>query len=106
SLRESFSDDTLPSGFGHGLLDALLENGFPFALVGGFALLNGLFYYLLRAPTVAGQRVMEQLDGFRLYMDTAESGRLNLVDAPEFTRSEERRVGKECRFREAADPRK
>lgn len=85
TVRGSFSDDALPPGFGRGLLDALLENGFPFALVGGFALLNGLFYYLLRAPTVAGQRVMEHLDGLRLYMEKAEGGRLSLVDAPEIT---------------------
>ncbi|MCO5121729.1 MAG: DUF2207 domain-containing protein [Burkholderiaceae bacterium] len=85
SLRASGAAVSLPSDFGRSLLDLLLENGFPFALVGGFALLNGLFYYLLRAPTVAGRRIMDQLEGFRLYMNTAESARLNLADAPELT---------------------
>src|SRR5690606_29912990 len=85
TVRGSFSDDALPTGFGRDIVHLLLENGFPFVLVGGFALLNGLFYYLLRAPTVAGQRVMTHLDGFRLYLEPAESGRLNLVDAPEIT---------------------
>ena len=85
SVRESFSDGTLPSGFGRGVLDGLLENGFPFVLVGGFALLNGLFYYLLRAPTVAGRQVMDGLEGLRLYLETAESARLNLAGAPEIT---------------------
>jgi uncharacterized membrane protein YgcG len=66
-------------------LDALAENGFPLALVGGFALLNGLFYYLLRAPTAAGRPVMDHIEGFELYLRTAESARLNLAGAPEIT---------------------
>jgi uncharacterized membrane protein YgcG len=84
-LRRSDLGSALPPGFERGILDALLENGFPFALVGGFALLNGLFYYLLRAPTVAGRHIMDQLAGFRLYLETAESARLNFADAPELT---------------------
>ncbi len=85
SLGSFGADDALPSRLGRNLLDLLLENGFPFVLVGGFALLNGLFYYLLRAPTVAGRRVMDQLEGFRLYLETAESARMNFADAPEIT---------------------
>lgn len=67
------------------VLDALVENGFALALVGGFALLNGLFYYLLRAPTAAGRPVMDQIDGLELYLRTAESARLNMAGAPELT---------------------
>ena len=84
-MNQSDMANALPSGFGRRLLDLLLANAFPFALVGGFALLNGLFYYLLRAPTVAGRRIMDQLAGFRLYLETAESSRLNFVEAPELT---------------------
>jgi uncharacterized membrane protein YgcG len=57
---------------------------FPFLLVGGFAMLNGLFFYLMKAPTALGRPVMDQLEGFRMYMETAEKDRLNM-QAPEIT---------------------
>ena len=64
---------------------AFVENyPFSFALVGGFAMVNGLFFYLLRAPTALGRPIMDQLDGLRLYLQTAEADRLNL-NAPEIT---------------------
>jgi uncharacterized membrane protein YgcG len=66
------------------LLSTLGEYPFPFALVLSFATLNGLFLYLLRAPTDFGRKVMDQIDGFRLYLETAESARLNM-DAPKIT---------------------
>ena len=50
----------------------------------GFAALNGLFFYLMRAPTALGRPVMDQLAGFRLYLETAEADRLN-YQAPEIT---------------------
>ncbi len=50
-----------------------------------FPALNGLFFYLLRAPTALGRPVMDKLAGLRLYLETAESGRLNIADAPEIT---------------------
>jgi len=56
----------------------------PFVLIGGFAMLNGLFFYLMRAPTALGRPVMDQLAGFKLYLETAESYRLNM-SVPEFT---------------------
>ena len=73
------------------LIDALpafwayVENyPFSFVLVGAFAMVNGLFFYLLRAPTALGRPIMDQLAGLRLYLQTAESDRLNL-NAPEIT---------------------
>lgn len=72
-------------GFRRTLLDGLLGYGFPLALVGGFALLNGLFYYLLRAPTAAGRPIMDRIEGLELYLRTAESARLNMAGAPELT---------------------
>ncbi|MGE0803710.1 MAG: hypothetical protein AB7O55_35895, partial [Lautropia sp.] len=78
-------DGVLSALFGRTLTDALRENGFSFALVGGFALLNGLFYYLLRAPTAAGRVMMDRIEGLLLYLRTAESARLNLAGAPELT---------------------
>ncbi|MEX2128886.1 MAG: DUF2207 domain-containing protein [Xanthobacteraceae bacterium] len=77
----------VPNGFG-GVLSfvrsTLAEHPFPLALVTGFAALNGLFLYLLRAPTDLGRPVMDQLDGFRLYLTTAETPRLNM-NVPEIT---------------------
>ena len=66
-------------------LSAVLENDpFPFVLVTAFAALNGIFLYLMKAPTVLGRKIMDQLDGLRLYLETAESDRLN-ARAPEIT---------------------
>jgi hypothetical protein len=70
---------------GSRLLGALREHGFPLALVAGFALLNGVFYYLLRAPTAAGRQVMDHIEGLQMYLRTAETPRLNLAGAPEIT---------------------
>jgi uncharacterized membrane protein YgcG len=74
----------LPDDFGHSILTVLLSNSFPFVLVGGFATMNGLFYYLLRAPTAAGRTVMDDIEGLDLYIRTAETGRFNLAGAPDF----------------------
>jgi hypothetical protein len=57
---------------------------FSFVLVAAFTTLNGLFVYLMRAPTALGRPIMDQLAGFRLYLETAEADRLNL-QAPEIT---------------------
>ena len=77
----------LPNGLASLLPEALhfIEgHPLPFLLVGGFAALNGLFVYLMRAPTALGRPIMDQLAGFKLYLQTAESDRLNL-QAPEIT---------------------
>lgn len=37
---------------------------------------NWLFAYLLKQPTRAGQSVMDQIDGFRMYLSTAEGDEL------------------------------
>jgi uncharacterized membrane protein YgcG len=43
---------------------------------------NALFYNLLKAPTRAGRRVLDELEGFRMYLSTAEKDRLNLINPP------------------------
>jgi uncharacterized membrane protein YgcG len=67
------------------IVSGLARNPFPLFLVLVFPALNGLFFYLLRAPTALGRPVMDKLEGFRLYLETAESGRLNITGAPEIT---------------------
>ncbi len=48
-------------------------------------LLNPLFAYLLKAPTMKGRRLMDHLEGFRLYLSVAEKDRLNFHNPPERT---------------------
>jgi uncharacterized membrane protein YgcG len=42
--------------------------------------LNVLFLYLMPAPTPRGQKVRTEIEGFRLYMETAEKLQLNAVE--------------------------
>lgn len=59
-----------------------------YALAGGaalFGVINVIFYHLLPAPTEAGRRLMDQIEGFRLYMTTAEEERLKVLHPPEKT---------------------
>jgi uncharacterized membrane protein len=51
----------------------------------GMVFVNPLFYYLLKAPTLAGRRLMDQIEGFKLYLSVAEKERLNLLNPPEKT---------------------
>ena len=75
--------DIFSSGFLSWLAGSMRDNALPFVIAFVFPLLNGVFYYLLSAPTPEGKPVMDQIEGFRLYMETAESGRLNIDSAPE-----------------------
>jgi uncharacterized membrane protein len=40
-------------------------------------LLNMIFYYVLKAPNSAGRKVLNQIEGFKLFIKTAERYRLN-----------------------------
>jgi uncharacterized membrane protein YgcG len=46
---------------------------------------NILFYYLMKAPTESGRKLMDRLEGFRMYLGTAEEHRLNTLNPPEHT---------------------
>ncbi|MDX1484490.1 MAG: DUF2207 domain-containing protein [Alphaproteobacteria bacterium] len=46
---------------------------------------NFLFYHLLKAPTLLGRRMMDQLEGFADYLSVAEKDRMNLLNPPERT---------------------
>jgi hypothetical protein len=48
-------------------------------------LLHGLFIWLLRAPTPAGRQAMDEIEGFRMYLDTAEQDRLDRMRSPVLT---------------------
>lgn len=51
----------------------------------GLGILNIVFYNLLSAPTISGRQVLDQLEGFRMYMKTAEEERLKILNPPEKT---------------------
>ncbi|MEO7224237.1 MAG: DUF2207 domain-containing protein [Devosia sp.] len=42
-----------------------------------------IFAILMRAPTIQGRKLMDQIEGFKMYMETAEKNRLNYVDKGE-----------------------
>ncbi|MCP8885005.1 DUF2207 domain-containing protein [Devosia sp. XJ19-1] len=52
---------------------------------GSMVVICVIFTVLMRAPTVQGRKVMDEIDGFRLYLETAEKNRLNIVDEPPMT---------------------
>ena len=47
--------------------------------------LHVTFLLLLRAPTPAGRRIMDEIEGFKMYLDTAEQDRLDLMKSPQLT---------------------
>ena len=47
--------------------------------------LHGLFAFLMRAPTGPGRQVMDRIEGFRNYLDTAEQDRLDQMRSPRLT---------------------
>jgi uncharacterized membrane protein YgcG len=48
------------------------------------ALVNVAFFHLLRAPTIVGRKIMDEIEGFRLYLSVAEAEWMNMR-APEMT---------------------
>lgn len=52
------------------------------AALGG---LHALFYYLLKAPTHLGRKILDQIEGFRMYLAIAEKDRLGVLHPPEKT---------------------
>lgn len=49
------------------------------------AFMGAVFHRLLRAPTLQGRRIMDQIEGFRLYLTVAEQDRLEALHPPELT---------------------
>ena len=66
---------------------AFLDGG-PLIWIGYAVLvvfLHILFAFLMRAPTPSGRRVMDEIEGFRMYLGTAERDRLDRMRAPQLT---------------------
>ena len=80
----------LPSFFGSLIVFIAVVLSGAITLLAGlvFALINilhGVFYFLLRAPSVKGRLLMDQLEGFKLYLEVAEQDDLDLKNPPDKT---------------------
>lgn len=53
-------------------------------IVLGMVATVAVFYKLIKAPTAAGRAIMDRIDGFRLYLSTAEQERLEAVTSQAF----------------------
>ncbi|MCP4394643.1 MAG: DUF2207 domain-containing protein [Alphaproteobacteria bacterium] len=47
--------------------------------------LQGIFGFLIKAPTMLGSKVMDEIKGFRMFLGLVEKERLNLMNPPEKT---------------------
>ncbi len=55
------------------------------AIYVGIAVMHLLFAYLLKAPSALGRRLMDQLEGFKLYLEVAEKDDLARRHPPDLT---------------------
>jgi uncharacterized membrane protein YgcG len=44
-----------------------------------------VFYHLLKAPTALGAQTLDQIDGFKMFLETAEKDRLEMLHPPQVT---------------------
>jgi len=51
----------------------------------GLVLVNLLFYRLLKAPTYAGRKIMDRIEGFKMFLEASEKNRLNVMNPPDKT---------------------
>ena len=49
------------------------------------AIINLIFFEIMKAPTVLGRRLMDHIEGFKHYLTVAEQDRLNFHNPPELT---------------------
>jgi uncharacterized membrane protein YgcG len=70
--------------FSLGLLFTQGSAGFAISLP-ILILINFSFYNWLKAPTLAGRKLLDQIDGFRLYLSVAEKDELNFLHPPHKT---------------------
>ena len=76
--------------FGTGLSVLIFADAFFwYRVLGALLMFNiafaGLMVRLLGAPTEMGVSVLHKIEGFKLYLTTAETNRLNMRDAPELS---------------------
>ncbi|MEZ5551361.1 MAG: DUF2207 domain-containing protein [Pseudomonadales bacterium] len=78
---------TLLLSIGIAVMVGVLGDFTPLAAVAFLltAILHGVFFWLMRAPTPRGRLLMDKLEGFKLYLEVAEKDDLNLRHPPDLT---------------------
>jgi len=76
--------------FTGGMIFGLTIFGSALPLLASVALAAGgvlayVFYHLLKAPTALGGHTLDQIDGFKLFLETAEKDRLEILHPPNVT---------------------
>lgn len=75
--------------FRHEIIILLKELPFltfiPLIIMGCLGILNFIFYELLKAPTIKGRKIMDEIEGFQLYLETAEEKHLDALNPPDKT---------------------
>jgi len=76
--------------FTGGLLFGLFVFGQSMSLWAAAPLVLGgvmayVFYHLLKAPTALGAQTLDQIDGFKMFLETAEKDRLEMLHPPQIT---------------------
>lgn len=51
-------------------------------VLGLLGAVHALFYHLLKAPTHLGRKILDEIEGFRLYLSVAEKERLGILHPP------------------------
>lgn len=64
---------------------AMLVSPWLVWMTGLLLLIYLLFNYLLRAPTPFGRKLLDEIEGFKLYLVTAEQDRLDILHPPQRT---------------------
>jgi len=54
-------------------------------IIGLVGLINIIFYHLLKAPTLLGRKIMDQIEGFKMYLGTAEQDQIYNMQMPDKT---------------------
>jgi len=57
----------------------------PVILSALFVLMFIVFFWLIKAPTVEGRKLMDEIEGFKMYMSVAEKDKLNFFHEPDMT---------------------
>jgi uncharacterized membrane protein len=70
---------------GGGLSSIGHSNILVFALFAGMALLVPFAFYVMKAPTEAGQKIIDELNGLKLFMTVAVAEKVEAMDMPELT---------------------
>jgi uncharacterized membrane protein YgcG len=79
---------TLPflAGEVFGFLALYSVASFPLVIViAGLVALNAVFMKLMKAPTAEGRKVMDALEGFKMYLSAAEAPRIKVLHPPDRT---------------------